>query len=287
MKRARKIFISYRRSDTENVAGRLYDAVKGTIGRDNLFKDVDSIDGGENFAEVINETIEQADAVIALIGDEWVETEDAQGRRRLDQEGDFVRIELATALRLRKRIIPLLVGDTAPLKAGDLPDELNELARLNALRLRPDPDFHIDVERLLADLGYRRTWWKKYGLQVLVPALLVVALITYSFWPKGGPESQSDPVTPGEPIASVDTLEYVEGVPVIPYDPKFLGGGHEVRLPTLKPEILEDVWEQGEVIDYLHFSLVMHEQRSLALYVAVNLDREHAQCASWERQLGN
>ena len=65
----------------------------------------------------------------------------------------------------------------------------------------------------------------------------------------------------------------VEGIPIVPYDPEFLGGGHRVPIPTPTERTRDEAFEDGAPIGYLHYSLVLNEQRSLAALVAINCDR--------------
>lgn len=148
-----RLFISYRRADSRKDAGRLYDRLAQTFGHDNVFKDVDDIPFGSDFRGVIAEAVGSCDVLLALIGRQWIGVTDEHDQRRLDNPGDFVRIEIETALeRDGCTVIPVLV-DSAPMPgSGDLPDSLHELAYKNAVIVRDDPDFHRDVDRLIADL---------------------------------------------------------------------------------------------------------------------------------------
>src|SRR5215831_14994634 len=106
------VFISYRRGDSQGLAGRLFDRLVLRFGKERVFWDIDSIDPGGRFAEVIAERIGGCDALVALIGKGWLNAEDAQGRRRLDLPDDFVKKEIAEALRQKKLVIPALIEGT-------------------------------------------------------------------------------------------------------------------------------------------------------------------------------
>src|SRR6476469_6508617 len=103
-----KIFLSYRRGDSGH-AGRLYDALRSRFGAENIFMDIDAIEPGVDFAAVIDRAVDQCDAFIALIGRGWLDAVDAEGRRRLENPGDFVRLELESALERDVVIIPACV----------------------------------------------------------------------------------------------------------------------------------------------------------------------------------
>jgi hypothetical protein len=148
-----QIFVSYRRSDSEDVAGRLYDYLERRVGSESVFKDVDSIPFGADFRQAVREAIHRSDLTLAIIGPEWLPAKDESQRRRLDNPSDWVRIEIETALQANLRLVPVLLGSTPMPDANELPKSLQELAFRNAARLRPDPDFRKDVERLCQDLG--------------------------------------------------------------------------------------------------------------------------------------
>ena len=95
-----KIFISYRRDDSTGYAGRLYDRLSEYFGKDQVFMDVDHIEPGEDFVEMINQAIGTCSTLLALIGRNWITAADKKGVRRLDDPEDFVRLEI-TAARAR------------------------------------------------------------------------------------------------------------------------------------------------------------------------------------------
>src|SRR4051812_43256889 len=92
-----KIFLSYRRTDAPGHAGRLYDRLVARFGTGNVFKDLDSLEPGADFVDVIEATVARCDALIAVIGKDWLEA--APGARRIEDPLDWVRIEIAGALR--------------------------------------------------------------------------------------------------------------------------------------------------------------------------------------------
>jgi len=149
-----KIFISYRRADSRKDAGRIYDRLVESFGKDNVFKDVDSIPMGMDFRGVLREAVAQCDVQLVIIGKVWLSVADEHGQRRLDNPGDFVRIEVETALQRDScTVIPVLVDNAAMPAADDLPLDLRELAFKNATVVRDDPDFHTDVTRIIRSLG--------------------------------------------------------------------------------------------------------------------------------------
>ncbi len=145
------VFISYRRSDTAPYAARLKARLDSEFGDGYVFMDVDSLRPGEPFPQVIEATIESTEAVLALIGRDWLTVTDADGRRRLDNPGDFVRIELATAFRLERVVIPVLLENASMPHAGELPELLAALAERHAIELG-DERWDGDVVRLVQRL---------------------------------------------------------------------------------------------------------------------------------------
>jgi hypothetical protein len=143
-----RIFISYRRGETAYPAGWLYDRLAEQYGDGQVFKDVDSIELGDDFVEVINRAVGSCDVLLALIGEEWLTSTDAQGRRRIDDPHDFVRLEIEAALARNVRVIPILVDGAKMPSAEELPDSLAKLARRQALELSP-ARFDFDTGRLL------------------------------------------------------------------------------------------------------------------------------------------
>src|SRR3954469_18106471 len=102
------IFVSYRRTDAPGHAGRLYDRLVERFGAASVFKDLDSMEPGADFVEVIEETVQRCDALIAVIGRDWLAGSHGGGPR-LDDPQDWVRLEIANALRRKVRVVPVLV----------------------------------------------------------------------------------------------------------------------------------------------------------------------------------
>lgn len=143
------IFISYRRQDSGDGAGRIYDRPVQQFGKEAIFKDVDSIPLGVDFRGVLDKAVGQCNLLLAVIGRQWLSSQTESGARRLDDPRDFVRIEIEAALRRDIPVIPLLVQGAGPPGENDLPPSLQALVYRNAIPIRPDPDFHHDVDRLI------------------------------------------------------------------------------------------------------------------------------------------
>src|SRR5579862_9032491 len=129
-----QVFISYRRSDTTSgYASWIYERLAARFGGDHVFMDVDSLPLGVDFVEHLNRALANTDVALVLIGPGWLDAADEDGNRRLDDPDDFVRIEVATALRTSGRVIPVLVDGAQMPKAELMPEDLRPLARRQAL----------------------------------------------------------------------------------------------------------------------------------------------------------
>lgn len=145
------IFIGYRRDDTADVAGRIYDAMAQRFGRQRVFKDVDNIGPGVDFGDYIKSVLPRCRVALVLIGPQWLDSKDESGRRRIDDDHDWVRLEIETALAIPGLlVVPVLVNGARMPRGEEVPESLAPLLRRNAAIIRRDPDFHDDVERLAA-----------------------------------------------------------------------------------------------------------------------------------------
>ena len=142
------IFLSYRRQDAAPYARLLQYRLRERFSDVPVFMDLDTIEPGRDFAEVIEEAVSSSAVLVALIGRQWATLADEQGRRRIDDPNDLVRFELQQALESGVRVIPVLVDGAVPLQQGQLPAELQKLARLNALELSYGR-YEYDANRLL------------------------------------------------------------------------------------------------------------------------------------------
>lgn len=191
------VFISYRRDDRPGFAARLAEALENTFGAEHVFRDVEDIRPGEDFVTVIETRLQAVDVVLAVIGPAWLSVE-RNGVRRLDEPGDFVRLEIASALEAGKPVWPVLVGGAKMPSQADLPEPIRALARRNAVVLT-DPGWRDDVNRLIAALRpllrsprRRRTpLWELAGV-------LIVALTAALWMIRGGlqPSPSATTVSP-------------------------------------------------------------------------------------------
>src|SRR5512139_2578868 len=146
------IFISYRRSDSGGHTGRLTaDLIEGFEPQE-LFRDIEAIEAGVDFAQAIERAVNTCSVMLAVIGPQWLTTATPDGKRRLDLEHDFVRVEIATALARNLRVIPVLVGNASMPTAEQLPEPLKPLAGRQAHEIT-DRRWDYDVDQLFATLA--------------------------------------------------------------------------------------------------------------------------------------
>jgi hypothetical protein len=145
------IFISYRREDSPGHAGRIFDRLRSRFGSDVVFMDVAAIEAGVDFVDVLHKAVGSCDALLAVIGPQWLSATQG-GNRRLDDPRDFVRIEIAGALERNVRVLPVLVEGARVPPVESLPADLQALTRRQAIELR-DARWDDDIERLVEGLA--------------------------------------------------------------------------------------------------------------------------------------
>ena len=149
------IFINYRRGEDQAAAGRLYDQLEAVFPREHIFIDVDSIMPGRDFTEELARRVAECDIFLAVIGRRWADVVDSNGGRRLDNPNDWVRIEIESAQRLGKHIIPVLVDGAEMPRPEKLPESLQPFTRRNAARLSHER-FRADAQGLISVIGKLR-----------------------------------------------------------------------------------------------------------------------------------
>src|SRR5215470_10901999 len=147
-----KIFINYRRDDSQGTAGRLSDRLIEAFGRNKIFIDVDHIPAGADFVAYLNDQVAASEVFLVVIGPNWLDAKDESGRRRLEDPDDFVAIEIAVALERNIRVVPVLIDGARMPKASELTERLKPLVRRQALEVRHS-QFARDAEALIAKVG--------------------------------------------------------------------------------------------------------------------------------------
>ncbi|MEO8264162.1 MAG: TIR domain-containing protein [Ilumatobacteraceae bacterium] len=141
-----KIFMSYRRADDRHFIGRLHDRLCDAFGDEMVFRDIDSIPAGTNFRNVILRTLNEVDAVVAVIGPQWSRSPAGENAAA---DTDYVFLELAEALKQSKPTIPVLIENTEMPSPDALPSDLRALSDINAISVHGDPAFRRDSTRLI------------------------------------------------------------------------------------------------------------------------------------------
>jgi hypothetical protein len=145
------VFISYRRADSDVIAGRMRDRLARSFGDDSIFMDIDNIPFGVDFREHVKTVLMRGQVMIAVIGKNWLARDEA-GRSRLEDETDPVRIEIEAALARKIPIIPVLVGGATMPKPAELPANMQDFAFYNAADVDLTRDFHPHMDRLIRSM---------------------------------------------------------------------------------------------------------------------------------------
>jgi len=171
-----RIFISYRRADSLAVTNRIYDWLARAFGEGAIFKDVDKMPLGSDFRGVIRKATANCRVMLVVIGKNWLDVKDKHGNRRLDDPGDFVRIEIEAGLQgAGITVIPLLIDGADMPSASLLPDSLKELAYKHAFVVHDDPIFKRDMQTLIREV--RLLLRGNGGVMRYVAAVLALVVI--------------------------------------------------------------------------------------------------------------
>src|SRR5437763_9459997 len=165
------VFISYRREITAGEARALFNELLGKLGKNSVFMDVDSIALGLDCRGALQKTLESCDLMLVLIGKDWAEVKDEEGRPRLLNPGDFVRLEIEAALKRDIVVTPILVQGAHMPAPEQLPAEIRDLVYRNGFELshnRWESDFAEMIRRLNLDIA-------KEGRRVEQPASTAAA----------------------------------------------------------------------------------------------------------------
>lgn len=147
-----RIAISYRRSDSSAIAGRIFDRLSTHYGPESVFMDIDDIPFGADFRTHIQDRLSRADVLVALVGTQWTGASAA----RIREPQDPVRMEIETAMARRVPIIPVLVDGAKMPEATAVPETFGNFAFLNAADVASGRDFHAQVDRLIGAIDDAR-----------------------------------------------------------------------------------------------------------------------------------
>lgn len=223
------LFISYRRDDSQAITDRIHEHLTRAFGDSAVFKDVDDIPIGADFRQTLQARVHECAVLLVVIGRQWLEITGDDGRRRLDDPDDFVRIEIEAALnRDNVLVVPVLVNNATMPPADQLPEPLRPLAYRNSVVVRNDPDFKNDITRLInrlqetltaQDMTDDRTPPINRSLLAAIAGAAIVILLIGFVLAQIFDEGADDPVVviPENPVLSdpderVSAIEYIDAI---------------------------------------------------------------------------
>lgn len=256
------IFVCYRRGDSPNSAGRLYDHLRNRFGASRVFRDLDTLEPGVSWAEAVERFIRSCDAVVVVIGNNWLAVRADTGQRRLDDPADPVRREIVAALDEQKLIIPVLVDDARMPVADDMPIPVRFLAGLHALAIS-DSRWEFDVGLLIARLeaaipeGPAARASRLHSRRLLAVAVTATALLVSGLTLLGlvrnGNNSPTTPVGRGTVLCQGGerfSLEILRPAEIAP---------HVLRVPV----VLRNISEEPQMILGSHLTVSDQNGRQL------------------------
>lgn len=279
------VFLSYRRDDCAGYAGRLEDALERALGKGQVFRDILDIRAGEKFADVIHASVAQARVTLVLLGPRW-QGPLADGKRRIDNPDDFVRMEVAAALASGNRVIPVLLSGASLPKTEDLPVDLRDLTRRQTLTVN-EASWDADVARLIDALDIASG---RRHRPILIASVFVLAGIGIAamYW-----LNKPEPAVVADPIVALtaETTQQLLGAWETTADITYSWGDHYPERFEFKsfagavtgtasflkyPRGIEDVVIDGRYIRFVTHSIEsMNEQdRQLTHSYSAELDGE-------------
>ncbi|MET8652663.1 toll/interleukin-1 receptor domain-containing protein, partial [Nocardia aurea] len=146
-----EIFVSYRIADSVYAVREISNRLADRLGRTSVFRDQDSLALGSFYPRRIRQALEECDVMVVVIGPRWLDACDKLGRRRIDDEKDWVRLEIRTAFEHRKQVVPVLLDGTSLPAPEELPADIRGLAYVQVAEIRHQ-SFESDVARLIENL---------------------------------------------------------------------------------------------------------------------------------------
>ena len=208
--------------------------------------DVTAIAVGTDFVDQVDRAISTSDVSLVVIGPQWLGATDSEGRRRLDDPEDPVRSEVRSALASANPVVPVLVGDAALPSEGDLPDDIAQLARRQAVELR-DETWSQDVEMLVRRLEGKETVREPRRWILLAIGLVLLGGVGAAIWMAQSADDDELTQCP-VPDETWTTIDVADGATAV--GP--LTGGQILRYTVEDTEFRE---ESGEWLVVLHVRL--------------------------------
>jgi anti-anti-sigma factor len=194
-----KVAISYRRQDSEAITGRIFDRLVAHFGKDSVFRDIDNIPLGVDFRSYIHDALGQSDVLLTIIGPLWTGPL-GNGRARIDDETDLVRIEVQIALSMSIAVIPVLIANAVIPGPGQLPEVIKDLAFRNAIRIDAGQDFDHHMSRLIGAIQ------RYFEAKVAAPKVEAPTLATASA--AAPAPAPALPDKPAEGFSCVETRDF-------------------------------------------------------------------------------
>jgi formylglycine-generating enzyme required for sulfatase activity len=172
-----KIFISYRRADGA-IAGRIYDRLVGRFGTKAVYIDLKNIPLSDPWPVHITKALLGCEVGLVLIGGEWLN----EIHKRLDDQDDYVRLEVEALLKEKIPVIPVSLDEAAMPDKAELPQTLAPLVNFQSTKVRSSGDFDGDIEVLLHSLRSKLKFsWYRVG-ELIGLAVCAVTLIVFYWW---------------------------------------------------------------------------------------------------------
>ena len=198
-----KLFISYRRQDSTVITGRIYDRLISAFGDRAVFRDIDDIPAGKDFRAVLENEVGKSNVMLVIIGPQWTNIVDVNGKKRLFDPNDFVRIEVESGLKNKDiLVIPVLALGASMPTANELPESLHELTYRNAVSVRNDPDFYHDMERLIRQIKGTEPITQRIApkLGIGAVAILIMTFLIFAGIRIFGNSSEQNNTTPSATV---------------------------------------------------------------------------------------
>ncbi len=144
---ATNIFISYRKEDSKWNTQLLYDRLSKYFSPKSIFKDFNTIKAGEDYRKVIENALSKCHVLLVIIGKNWLNSMDENGKQRLQNPEDLLRIEIETALNRNIRVIPILFDNVSMPSNAQLPETLSSLTLRQSVSVS-ETNFDYDIRHL-------------------------------------------------------------------------------------------------------------------------------------------
>jgi len=183
-----RVSLSYRRTDSADITGRIFDRLAARYGKPAVFRDIDNIPVGADFRSHIAQELKKSDVLLAIIGPDWLGSSNEQTCiRRIDEPHDLVRIEIETALHSSITIIPVLVRSGQMPTSSQLPVGLQPLSHRHAIQIDSGQDFDAHTDRLIRridSLTSSKRIFSNWRVRLLTFAAVVAAIAALSlgYW---------------------------------------------------------------------------------------------------------